>query len=357
MIRALRDGRYTEALTISAGLPADADVLFVRGRAFAAIGRYDDAAAAFQPIAQRDPSGEARSNLATFICCADAPPRRRRVLEPRVAAAARSERRRRGAGPRGPRGALGLAGTNRPTRCSVTRPRSLATIRPLQITWGELFLDKQNRAEAVRSFRAALQSDRRNRRRLCRSGTRVCRREQRDRARAGRARALSLNPSLVPAYLVLADLALDEDHRDEARSRRSSRRWTSTRRASRHSAARRRSRCSTTARRTSRRWSRQVLAINPRYGDVYRVAGAQAARHYRFEAAAELARKALQIDPDNVARLGRSRHAPAAHRRRARTRAPRWTRRSAPIPTTSSPTTCSGCSTPSTSSRPSTTAS
>ena len=32
----------------------------------------------------------------------------------------------------------------------------------LQITWGELFLEKQNRGDAVRSFRAALQSDRRN---------------------------------------------------------------------------------------------------------------------------------------------------------------------------------------------------
>ncbi len=43
-----------------------------------------------------------------------------------------------------------------------------------------------------------------------------------------------------------------------------------------------------------------VLAINPRYGDVYRLAGAQAARHYRFDAAASLARKALEIEPGNV---------------------------------------------------------
>ena len=44
----------------------------------------------------------------------------------------------------------------------------------------------------------------------------------------------------------------------------------------------------------------KVLAINPRYGEVYRVAGAEAARHYRFDAAVELTRKALALDPGNV---------------------------------------------------------
>src|SRR5262249_20158756 len=44
----------------------------------------------------------------------------------------------------------------------------------------------------------------------------------------------------------------------------------------------------------------RVLAINPHFGDVYRVAAAQAARHYRFEGAVALNRKALTIDPGNV---------------------------------------------------------
>ena len=42
-----------------------------------------------------------------------------------------------------------------------------------------------------------------------------------------------------------------------------------------------------------------MLAINPKYGEVYRVAGAQAARHYRFDRAVELTRKALALDPQN----------------------------------------------------------
>ena len=46
-IRALREGRYAEVLELTRALAADADVLLVRGRALAAIGKYDEAATAF----------------------------------------------------------------------------------------------------------------------------------------------------------------------------------------------------------------------------------------------------------------------------------------------------------------------
>ena len=40
----------------------------------------------------------------------------------------------------------------------------------------------------------------------------------------------------------------------------------------------------------------KVLAINPMYGEIYRVAAEQAASHYRFDEAAALAQKALTLD-------------------------------------------------------------
>ncbi len=43
-----------------------------------------------------------------------------------------------------------------------------------------------------------------------------------------------------------------------------------------------------------------LLKLNPAYGEVYRVVGAVAARQYRFEDAAELARRALTVDRENV---------------------------------------------------------
>ena len=44
----------------------------------------------------------------------------------------------------------------------------------------------------------------------------------------------------------------------------------------------------------------RVLAINPVYGDVFRVAGDVTARNYRFEEAAALVRRGLEIDADNT---------------------------------------------------------
>ena len=43
-----------------------------------------------------------------------------------------------------------------------------------------------------------------------------------------------------------------------------------------------------------------VLAVNPAYGEVFRVAGNLTARNYRFEEAVALVRRGLEIDPDNT---------------------------------------------------------
>ena len=43
----------------------------------------------------------------------------------------------------------------------------------------------------------------------------------------------------------------------------------------------------------------RALAINPAYGDVYRIAGSHAARAYRFDEAVTLVRRAIEIDPGN----------------------------------------------------------
>ena len=48
----------------------------------------------------------------------------------------------------------------------------------------------------------------------------------------------------------------------------------------------------------------RALAINPVYGDVYRVAGSLVARNYRFEEAVALVRKAVELEPDNTRAYG-----------------------------------------------------
>ena len=76
---------------------------------------------------------------------------------------------------------------------------------------------------------------------------------------------------------------------------------------------------------------KRVLAINPAYGEVYRVAGDLAARNYRFDEAVALTGEAMALDPANIRALRRSRHAPDAHRRRSRGARARSSARSTPI--------------------------
>ena len=49
---------------------------------------------------------------------------------------------------------------------------------------------------------------------------------------------------------------------------------------------------------------KRVLAINPAYGDVYRIAADLAARNYRFDEAVALTRRAVALDPGNTRAYG-----------------------------------------------------
>ena len=91
--------------------------------------------------------------------------------------------------------------------------------------------------------------------------------------------------------------------------------------------------------------ARRVLAINPTYGELYRVAADLAARNYRFDEAVALTREAVALDPANTRAFGdlglhlmrTGDEAAAPHGAR-----PRLQGRSA---STASPRTCSTCST------------
>ena len=48
----------------------------------------------------------------------------------------------------------------------------------------------------------------------------------------------------------------------------------------------------------------KVLAINPSYGEAYRIAAEQAASHYRFEEAVALAQQGLGLDPTSSRAAG-----------------------------------------------------
>jgi tetratricopeptide (TPR) repeat protein len=177
--------------------------------------------------------------------------------------------------------------------------RSAAGLAPddpvINTAWGELFLEKYNTADAVRSFQTALKADESYV--PARLGLAHATLDQNPPAAKSAAEAvLKLNPNSVPAHLLIAELALDERQRDEARA--------SIRRALEvnPNSLEARSLDAAIALLEGRTADFEagvagVLKINPTYGDVYRMAGDHLARNYRFEEAVPLTRRALELDP------------------------------------------------------------
>jgi tetratricopeptide (TPR) repeat protein len=179
--------------------------------------------------------------------------------------------------------------------------REAAALSPddvgMNTAWGELFLEKYNKQDAARSFQAALRIDAESV--PARLGlARTVLDENPPMARTLVERALATNPNSIPAHLMLAELALDDAKRTEARA--------SIQKAlaiNPHSLEAR----SLTAAIDFLEGRGdvflatvgEVLKVNPIYGEVYRVAGDHAARNYRFDEAAELTRRAIAVDREN----------------------------------------------------------
>jgi tetratricopeptide (TPR) repeat protein len=176
---------------------------------------------------------------------------------------------------------------------------SLAPSDPVVNTaWGELFLEKYNRADAVRSFQVALKSDASYL--PARIGLAQATLDQDPAAAKSALEAvLEINPNHAPAHLLIAELALDDRQRDEARA--------SVKKALDVNPNSLEARSLDAAiayleARTSdfEAGVKGILALNPIYGDAYRMAGDHAARNYRFDEAVDLTRRALQIDPASI---------------------------------------------------------
>jgi tetratricopeptide (TPR) repeat protein len=180
--------------------------------------------------------------------------------------------------------------------------RQAASLAPedasVNIAWGELFLEKYNRQDAAQSFQTALKSDASSPRAHV-GLARAMSDENPPAALALAQKAVEIDREYGPAHVLIAELLLDEGRRDDARAaldRAIGINGSSLEaRSLLAGMAYVEDRTSDFEAEVTR-----VLEINPRFGEVYRVAGDQAARNYRFQEAADLARRALELDPDNI---------------------------------------------------------
>ena len=293
--RALIEGRYDEVASLTSQLDQrDPLVAAVNARALIARGRYQEAEAALRPIAQSAPTSEAALQLGLLLQMlgrADAPAALVGVA--RVGSAARDA-----AGLGRAARALHALGRVEDANAVFREASAAAPTDPLINTaWGELFLEKYNRSEALKSFRAALEADPRYTPAMLGSA-RALAEDNPPQAVGIAQKVLEINASDVGAHVLLAGQAIDAGKRDDGRELL--RKALSVNPSSLEARALLAGLAYVED--EQEEYEAEVakaLAVAPNFGEVYRVAGDLAARNYRFDEAVVLARRALEFDTSN----------------------------------------------------------
>jgi tetratricopeptide (TPR) repeat protein len=293
--RAFAHGRPADAEAIAHALPPDDPaVAVIRARIALRNGKLDEAERLLMPTATADPSGEAALELGLLEITRG----RRQAAVVRLMAVFDTGARGDLDGiARSARAARAL-GDFRQANALYRRAAAIGEDPAVDTGWGELFLEKYNRADATKSFREALTADpdwapaRVGLARALADTNPKAADEEID-------RALKIDPDLVDAHLFVAERELDEGRPEGARKAIDRAlaidKWNLPARSLLAAMAHLDGRTADFDAEVAR-----AFTINPRYGEIFRVAGDHAARHYRFDEAVALARKATALDPDNT---------------------------------------------------------
>jgi tetratricopeptide (TPR) repeat protein len=289
--RALAHGKPAEAEALARARPADDPAaVAVLAHLAGEKGQYAEAVALLRPAANRAPLSDAALELA--------------LLQKRLGQTAAADQLLMAIFRQSENDAASLLRAGRAAaalgraREANSLFRSAAASGPnpaIETAWGLLFLEKHQRAEAVKSFQQALSQD--PVWAPAHAGlARALAEDDPPAAAAAAARALEIDPRLADAELLLAELDLDNTRYDEARERIG--------RVLAHNPSHLGARALRAAiafvrgdRAAFDAEAKETLAIHPSFGEIYRAAGELAARNYRFDDAVAMAREAVNLDP------------------------------------------------------------
>ena len=295
-IGSVSDGR-TSRIAYAQGA---VDPTVVKARAAINSGQYAEAEALLKPLAGKLPQGEAALELALFYEMMgrrdESRPMLQRIADTQVGSGTSpADYARLGRAARA-LGEFQLA--NDAYRIATEKaPNDPA----FHTGWGDLFLQVHDNAEAAQSFQDALKVDDKWIPALVGMAHALLEVNPPGAEKAVE-QALSLDPTIVDAHLIVAQLHLDKSDREAAK------------------AAIAKAKSINPASLDAHAWSAAVayvedrqsdfqqeanaaLKINPRFSGAYRVPAELAAANYRFEEAVALSRKALEIDPSDVRTL------------------------------------------------------
>jgi tetratricopeptide (TPR) repeat protein len=293
-LQALETGRYDEVDGLLKGV-TDARATTLRARAAIARGRYVDAEKLLAPAAGSAPASDAALELGLLQQYLGKRDDARRTLsriadgpEPRSA----PDLVRRGR-------ALRALGEFKPANEDFKTANRLAPGDvAVNVAWGDLFREKFDNVNAVKSYQDALKTNADSvdahlgLASVAVEGNPPAAKEQLE-------IVFKTNPNSVAAHLLNAELALDERRRDDADG--SIKKALEVNPNSLEAMALRAGAAFAANKPAdAETYAQAALKINPTYGEVYRVVAEHAARGYLFDEAATLVRKALIVDPNNA---------------------------------------------------------
>jgi tetratricopeptide (TPR) repeat protein len=299
--RALLEGRYDEVAGIVQALDQnDPVVAAVKGKALIARGKYAEAETLLKPIVQKAPTSEAALDLGLLYQMLGRLPEGNPILARVSQLALKSDDAHELARAARAMQALGeYQDANSVFRdlAVPAAPKDPA----IQTMWGDLFLDRYQMAEAAKSYQEAFEADGNWQPALAGAALALAG-ENPPQATELANRALKMNPNDVRMIVLLAQQAADNAKNDEARkllqraldvnpssleahSMLAGLAYVEDKKAEFEAAV------------------AKVLSISPTHGEVYRVAGEMTAHAYRFEEAAALTRKAVELRPRDAQSL------------------------------------------------------
>src|SRR5262245_15334248 len=293
--RALIEGKVDEVDALADKLDGhDPAVVALKARAAIERGRYADAEAMLRPVAQRAPTSEAALVLGLLQKMLGKPDGITILSRVARVADTGTDGHELARGAR----ALHALGEFQDANAAYRDAASALPNDPaINTAWGDLFREKFQNGEALRSYEIALKSDATWVPAII-GMARTIQDEDPPQAVAAAKHALELNPSSVDAYLFLAEQAADASKHDDAQEALDKALAINPSSLDAHALAA----ALAYVRDKTAEFEAEVaktLAIAPNYGDVYRVAGELTAHNYRFDEAVDLTRRALTLDPKN----------------------------------------------------------
>jgi tetratricopeptide (TPR) repeat protein len=298
-----RAGRFAEVDTVAQAFPKDEAIAVFQALSVAARGEYGRAESILKPFAAANPAGEAALEMGllqlgigrrtagrrtlTLLLTADIPtPGARDFL--RAARASRALHR--------------VDDADSYFKDAV---RLMPADVRLNTEWGDFFVEKYANGEAAKSFEEALKVDPEYGPALV-GMARALADENPPQAVMFAERALKLNPNDAAAHLVIAEMAIYQDKKADAKA--------SVGRVlelnPRHLEALSMKAALAYVEGHTEDYQQTVaeaLTIDPAYGEIHRIVGSITAHYYRFDEAVEHTRKAIALDRENfraVADLG-----------------------------------------------------